>query len=86
MIARLQENIIIGSLNCYVASPNAVFGGYAHNRFGNTDCGLGGSIVELISSAPLTDVGESVLREGAINLAVTYLGFKPKYVYPNEVP
>ncbi|CAD8165956.1 unnamed protein product [Paramecium pentaurelia] len=85
LVGKLQENIVIGNLNTFVATKNSVFGIYQHNCLKNTICGLGGSIVELITEQELNDVKSQILREGANNLAVTYLGLKPKFLYEQEV-
>ncbi|CAD8063724.1 unnamed protein product [Paramecium sonneborni] len=85
LVGKLQENIVIGNLNAFVASNNSVFGVYQHNCLKNTICGLGGSVVELITEQGLNDVKSQILREGANNLAVTYLGLKPRFLYENQV-
>ncbi|CAK65941.1 unnamed protein product (macronuclear) [Paramecium tetraurelia] len=85
LVGKLQENIVIGNLNAFVATKNSVFGVYQHNCLKNTICGLGGSVVELITESELTDVKTQILREGANNLAVTYLGLKPRFLYQHEV-
>lgn len=85
LIAQLQENIVISKLHVLVAPKNGVVGCYQHNRLKGSICGLGGSVVELVSDSALSEVGAQVMREASDNLAVSYLGFKPAYITPEEV-
>lgn len=45
-----------------------------------------GCVFELGSKAALQESQRKVLSEGAQNLAITYLGMKPKYIHRNDIP